>query len=94
VTVTKSGNTIPANDYYFQAALTDRTTIDPAATATGANGTALVTNASVSDSVVYAGQGGLGPGCRWELHAGASLANIVYIQVYRKADIIGQTCSD
>jgi hypothetical protein len=94
VTVTKSGNTIPANDYYFQAALTDRTTIDPAATATGANGTALVTNASVSDSVVYAGQGGLGAGCRWELHAGASLANIVYIQVYRKADIIGQTCSD
>jgi hypothetical protein len=94
VTVTKMGNTIPANDYYFQSALLDRTTIDMAATATGMNGTVLVTNASVNDSVSYAGQGGLGAGCRWELHAGASLAGIVYIQVYRKADIIGQTCND
>jgi len=94
VTVTKMGNQITANDFYFQAALTDRTTIDPAATATGMNGTALVTNASVNDSVAYAGTGGLGTGCRWELHAGASLAGIVYIQVYKKADILGQTCND
>jgi hypothetical protein len=94
VTVTKMGNTVPSNDFYFQSALVDRTTIDPAATATGMNGTALVTNASVNDSVVWAGQGGLGTGCRWELHAGASLPGIVYIQVYKKADIIGQTCND
>jgi hypothetical protein len=94
VSVTKMGNPITANDYYFESALIDRTTIDPAATATGMNGTALVTNASVNDSVSYAGSGGLGTGCRWELHAGASLAGIVYIQIYRKADIIGQTCND
>jgi hypothetical protein len=94
VTVTKMGNTIPANDFYFGMNATDRTTIDPAAVATGANGTALVTNASVADSVSYSGQGGLGPGCRWELRAGASLAGIVFIAIFRKADIIGMTCND
>jgi hypothetical protein len=94
VTVTKNSATIPSNDFYFQAAQTTRATIDINATATGANGTALITNASVMDSVAYAGSGGLGAGCRWEPHAGASLAGIVFIQVFRKIDIIGQTCND
>ncbi|HEY5937341.1 MAG TPA: hypothetical protein VIU61_21985 [Kofleriaceae bacterium] len=94
VTITKAGNTVTANDFYFQAALTDRTTVDPAATSTGANGTALVNNASVNDSVVWAGQGALGAGCRWEPHAAASLPGIVFIQVFRKIDILGMTCSD
>jgi len=95
VTITKAGATIPANDFYFQTAATDRTTIDTAATSTGANGTVLVTNASVTmDGISYNGQGGLGAGCRWELHAGASLPDIVFIQIFRKVDSPGMTCSD
>jgi hypothetical protein len=95
VTITKSGATIPTNDFYFKAAATDRTMIDTAATSTGANGTVLVTNASVdADGLSYNGQGGLGPGCRWELHAGASLPGIVFIQIFRKIDIVGLTCND
>ena len=94
VTITKSGNTIPANDFYFTAAQTTRETIDPAATATGANGTAFVNNAVASEGLVYNGQGGLGAGCRWDPHAGASLGGIVFIQIFRKLDILGQTCND
>ncbi|HEY5945732.1 MAG TPA: hypothetical protein VIV40_09585 [Kofleriaceae bacterium] len=94
VTFARSGVALPANDYYFQAAIVDRTTVDGAATATGANGTALVTNATTNDSVSYGGLGGLGNGCKWELHAGASLPGIVFIQIFRKADITGQTCAD
>jgi hypothetical protein len=97
VTVLKGTNQVPANDFYFQSAQLTRTTIDPAATATGANGTALVTNVSVGDSVVWNGTGGLGIGCRWEPHAGAALSQfggVVFIQVFRKIDLVGQTCND
>lgn len=95
VTIVKGTGPIPNNDFYFGANVVGHTTIDPAATATGVNGTGLVNNASVpNDGLSYQGQGGLGAGCRWELHGGASLPGIVYIQVFHKADIIGQTCND
>lgn len=94
VTVTKSGNPVPANDYYFRAADTDRTTLDSNATATGANGTALYTGAKVSDLTAYGGTGGLGAGCRWEPHAAASLPGILFVQVFRKIDIPTMTCND
>lgn len=97
VTIVKGSpsTTIPNNDFYFGANVVDHTTIDPAATATGINGTGLVNNASVpNDSLTYQGQGGLGTGCRWELHGGASLPGIVYVQIFHKADIIGMTCAD
>jgi hypothetical protein len=97
VTVLFDGNTIPNNDFYFQAAQLTRTTIDTAATATGMNGTVLVTGANVGQGVKYGGSGGLGAGCTWEPHAGASLSNfggIVFVQVFRKLAILGQTCND
>jgi hypothetical protein len=94
VTVTDQGNMIPTRDYYFPAAETNHVNIDLAATSTGANGTVLITGAAVSESTAYGGSGGLGPGCRWDAHAGASLPGIVFIQVFRKLDIIGQTCAD
>lgn len=95
VTITRNGNTIPNNDTYFSD--TDplsRAMISTGATATGANGTALVTGAVAADGLVFNGQGGLGAGCRWDPHAGASLPGIVFIQVFRKLDILGQTCND
>jgi hypothetical protein len=94
VTVTKNGNTVPTNDFYFTASQTTRQTIDAAATSTGMNGTALVTGASVTDSLAWAGQGGLGAGCRWEPRAGASLPGIVFVSVFKKIDILGMTCND
>jgi hypothetical protein len=94
VTVTKSGNTIPANDFYFTDTTDDRTMVSSTQAATGANGTALISGAVAADGLVYTGQGGVGAGCRWEDRAGASLPGIVFIQVFRKLDIVGQTCND
>jgi len=95
VTITKSGSTLPNNDYYFTAAETGRTTIDGATNATGSNGTGLLTGASVNDLLVYSGTGGITDttNCKWESHAAASLANIVFFQIYRPQNQIGHTCN-
>jgi hypothetical protein len=95
VTITKSGTTVPNNDYYFTAAQTGHTMIDAAATATGSNGTGLLTNASVNDSLVYSGTGGITDttSCKWEVHAAASLPNIVFFQVYRPQNQPGHQCA-
>ncbi len=97
VQMTKNGTPLPmANAKYFLAAQTTRDTIDPTATMTGANGTGLNDNASVTDSLAYSGQGGItdNNNCKWELHAGAALANIVFVQVFRKINVIGKTCTE
>ena len=94
VTLTKNGATQPASDHYFQMDELTHQTIDMNATMTGANGTVLFTGASGADGDIYSGQGGLGPGCRWEPHAAASPMGSVFIQVYRKIDIDGMTCND
>jgi hypothetical protein len=94
VTITKSGATVPANDYYFQSETT-HLHVDGAATATSINGTVLLTNASVNDSLVYSGTGGITDtvNCQWETHAAASLANIVFLQVYRPTAKPLKTCT-
>jgi hypothetical protein len=94
VTITKNGSPVPANDYYFQAEAT-HLHIDAAATATSINGTGLLTNASVNDSLAYSGTGGITDttNCQWETHAAASLANIVFLQVYRPQSKPLKTCT-
>ncbi|NVB82931.1 MAG: hypothetical protein HOV81_31425 [Kofleriaceae bacterium] len=95
VSFTRMGNPDTTNDYYFPTADTGRNMIDTAASATGANGTVLVTAATIDESLAYSGTGGLGAGCRWEPHAGASLPGIVFIQVFRKIDaVVGGPCND
>ncbi len=89
---TRSGSPNTANDYYFTAGQTTRQTIDAAATVTGANGTALITNAAVSEGVAYAGINAIPTSCVWEAHAGASLPNIVFIQLFRPVNAVAQTC--
>lgn len=90
VTATLMGNPIAGNDSYFAAGETTRATIDPAANATGANGTALVTAASVAQGVEYSGTSGdLPPSCTYSKHAGVALSGIVFIQVLRP---IGAGC--
>ena len=88
------GTNTAVNDWYFSAVEVTRATIDPAATVTGANGTALVNNVSLANGNTFNGQGGLGPGCQWEPHTPAALAGIVFIQIYRKVNLAGQTCND
>lgn len=93
VTVTLNDSPATATDAYFTAAQTTRTTVDPAATATGANGTALISGASLGQGpTAYSGTGSLPPECAWEKHAGASLAGIVLVQVFRPTNASGQTC--
>lgn len=95
VTFTKSGATIPADDYYFTAADTNLTTVDATATATGANGAGLLTNASVNDNLVYSGTGGLSDttNCQWKNHGAASLPGIVTVQIFRPTSKPLKTCS-
>lgn len=88
VTITKNGGTIPNNDFYFSFNNVTRTTVDMAATSTGMNGTAIVTNASIFDGVMAysATMGNLPAGCKWDAHAGASLPFIVFTQIFRPID--------
>ena len=90
--VMRTGGSAAVDEVYFQAAQTTRTTVDASATATGANGTALVTNASVNDGLAYSGSGGLPPECQYSTHAGVSLPFILFIQVLRPTDRAGMTC--
>ncbi|MBL9019131.1 MAG: hypothetical protein JNL83_33390 [Myxococcales bacterium] len=92
VTATKGGQPNTANDYYFAPAETARRTIMAGASVTGANGTAIITNAAVSEGPAYAGSGQIPAECIWEAHAGASIPNIVFVQLFRPGNAIGQTC--
>lgn len=91
ITMTRAGSPAPANDFYFTPAQTSRTTVDPSANVTGQNGTALVINASVAEALAYSGAG-LPAECTYTTHAGASLPNILFIQVVRPINAIGMTC--
>ena len=88
VTILRGGQPIPPDDFYFAGAA--RTTIDTNANSTSGNGTALVTNATLDG---YIGAGGLPNECSYEGHAGVSLPNILFIQIFRPTDASGQTCN-
>lgn len=92
VTVLKIAGPVPNNDFYFPAVQTTRTTIDTDATATGANGTALVSGASLADTA-YLGTGGLPPECKYSPAPGVALPGVVFISVYRPIDATGMTCA-
>lgn len=77
-------------DFYFGAAATTRTTLDGAANATGASGTALVSGANLGE--LYSGKGGIPTTCAWEIHAGAAIPGVVFIQSFRPTDAPGMTC--
>jgi hypothetical protein len=90
VTILREGAPIPGDDFYFAAGETTRETIDNAVNATGANGTALVTDAALDG---YIGAGGLPPECRYEGHAGVALPFVLFVQIFRPTDAAGQTCN-
>jgi hypothetical protein len=81
-------------DYYFTGCPTNRTTLDGTANVTATNGTALVTGANLGE--VYAGVGGIPAAaqaqCVWEVHPGAAIPGVVFIQIFRPMNAPGQTC--
>jgi hypothetical protein len=87
----------PANAFYFQAAQTTRHDVDTSATVTGANGTALINDASLSFSgLPYDGTGGLTDtvNCKWDTKAGQTLPGVVFIQIFRPINVFGKTCTE
>ena len=96
VSILRNGQAIANDDHYFQPGLAVRTTVDPAASLTGANGTVLVTS-SDSAGVQLGKPYGAAPGplpaaCAWEGHAGVVLAGLLFVQIFRPIDATGQTC--
>lgn len=86
-----SMTTMMGRDFYFPSGATTRTTLDPAANATGMNGTALVSGATLTE--VYSGTGGGLPStCLWEVHAAQAIANVILIQIFRPMNFPGMTC--
>jgi hypothetical protein len=78
-------------DHYFASGAATRMNLDPVANATGANGTALVSGATLAE--VYSGAGGLPSSCLWDVHAGAAVSGVVFVQVFRPMNSPGMTCT-
>jgi hypothetical protein len=96
VTVYKAlggGMPVTANDYYFKATDVTRETIDNTTpqNSTGANGTALVSGATLAD-MAYLGVGGLPPECTYPPAPGVTLPGIVFISIFRPTDRPSMTC--
>lgn len=81
----------PATDNYFVSTDVSRERIDGAALVTGANGTALVTDAQLAD--IYTGTPSVLPAeCRWSAHAAQTVAGVVFVQILRPVNATGMTC--
>jgi hypothetical protein len=74
----RNGAAIPDDDYYFRDVGVLRSMIDPAATSTGANGTVLVTNASLL--APYGGIGAEPSGCTWPSQPAITGPGILFVQ--------------
>lgn len=97
VVAVKQAGLVTANDFYFAAAEVTRETVDVARNFTGANGTALITGASLADvgySGVPAAAGmGLPPECKYPGLPGVTLTGIVFISIFRPENATGMTCN-
>ncbi|MFN0253358.1 MAG: hypothetical protein ACKV2T_41190 [Kofleriaceae bacterium] len=82
---------LPNNDFYFRATDVTRENVDVALNGTGANGTVLITAASLADTA-YTGTGGLPPECRFVPAPGVTISGVVFISIFRPTDAPGMTC--
>jgi hypothetical protein len=88
VQILRGGSMIPNDDYYFSNTGLNRTTVDPALTVTGANGTGLVLRQP--NLGPYTGTAGPLPGgCTWYQSNGASIAGVVFVQIHNP---VGSGC--
>jgi hypothetical protein len=85
VQIAAGGVVRPALDYYFGDLGSARTTIDPARTATGANGAGLLVDTPLG---AIWGEGAELPGCEWASELGASVPGAVQVAV-KDATLIG-----
>lgn len=84
----------PTTDHYFVSTDVQRERIDAAANATGANGTAIVTDASLANMTVFSGSPSSLPAeCRWSVHVAQTVPGIVFVQVLRPVNATGMTCN-
>lgn len=92
IAVSKNNMSASAFDYYFTAAQTTRATVDAIATTTGANGTGLVTGATLGDGTTAYNGTGLPTECSYPGFPGVSLPFILFVQVLRPTNASGATC--
>lgn len=90
VTFAVNGNRDATRDYYLSNAA-NRTAVDRATMATGMNGTALFTKATLMNEL-YSGKGGIPTECIWDSHAGASIRYVIFIQIFRPTNAPSMTC--
>jgi hypothetical protein len=90
VTFAVNGNLDASRDYYLSN-VPGRTAVDGAATATGVNGTALLTRATLVNEL-YSGKGGAPAECAWDGHLGASIPYAIFIQIFRPSNAPDKTC--
>lgn len=81
VQILRGGSPIPSNDYYFADADSARTEVDAGLTETGANGSGLVLGLP-SLAPFTGSMGPLPGGCQWYSANGASIPNVVFVQIH------------
>jgi hypothetical protein len=74
VTVIRNGATVASSDYYFSDISAQRLSVDSAATATGTDGSALVTASGIAS---YSGSCGVPSSCSCSLSTTAVIAGVV-----------------
>ncbi|MGB7212321.1 MAG: hypothetical protein WBC97_06785 [Gemmatimonadales bacterium] len=77
VTITRSGTTAPADDYYFSDAGQTHSTVVSSGP-TGTNGGALLLNSGL---VQHSGTGGEPTACHWPSTIAASIPGVVFVQL-------------
>lgn len=90
VTVTRNGSTSPGDDYYFSDTGITRRTVNPAQTATGANGSVLMINSP--SPIEHSGTGAEPAGCRWPANLNASIQGVVYVDRKEAETSTGAAC--
>ncbi|KAB2902686.1 MAG: hypothetical protein F9K40_07540 [Kofleriaceae bacterium] len=86
----RNGALIPDDDFYFSDTGIARTTVDPAQTSTGMNGTALVID--VPSPTAHDGIGGEPAGCRWPSNLAAAIPTVVFVQIKEAETPAGAAC--
>jgi hypothetical protein len=89
VMVRRDGQVVGADDYYFSDPGITRSTVDPARTTTGPNGSSLLINSGL---ISHDGAGATPSGCQWPSNLAAAILNVVFVQVKEPRTPGGVVC--
>jgi hypothetical protein len=87
---TRSGAQVPNDDFYFSDTGITRSTVAPAQSATGANGSALIINSP--SPIEHSGTGGEPAGCQWPGTLSASIAGVIMVDRQEAETSAGAAC--